>query len=193
MVQLPSGWILITENIKTLKMNSTLLAEGFFDHDVLQVARELLGMSLCVKSTNGQITRSTICETEAYDGQNDLACHASKGKTKRTSVMFEKGGVWYIYLCYGMHWMLNLVTGPEDYPAAVLLRGVVGLSGPGRLTKGLRINKSFNGLPVSEASSLWIEKSLFTPKNIYQGPRIGVNYAGPVWSTKPYRFWFSSE
>ena len=85
---------------------------------------------------------------EAYDGEADLACHASKGRTPRTEVLYSAGGVWYVYLVYGMHHMLNLVTGPEDYPAAVLIRGLESVSGPGRLSKALGIDLDLNRSPA---------------------------------------------
>ena len=132
-----------------------------------------------------------ICEVEVYDSERDLACHASKGRTKRTEVMYRAGGVWYVYLCYGMHEMLNLVTGPENYPAAILIRGVVGISGPGRLTKQLKIGRTLNGVKAEPASGLHVEDhGIKVPRNmIIAGPRIGVDYAGPVWAAKPWRFW----
>ena len=166
--------------------------EDFYVRDVKVVARELLGFFLCSYDKEGKVVRSMIRETEAYDGEQDLACHASKGKTVRTSVMYEQGGRWYVYLCYGMHWMLNIVTGKEGYPAAVLIRGVSGFYGPGRLTKGLGVNGSLNGKTQGKASSLWIESST-NRERILTGPRIGVSYAGFEWSQKPYRFWFSND
>jgi DNA-3-methyladenine glycosylase len=154
------------------------------------LARWLLGKVL-VRTTPLGRTRHVITEVEAYDGERDLACHASKGRTKRTEVMYKSGGTWYVYLCYGMHEMLNLVTGPKDYPAAVLIRGVKGLAGPGRLTKQLGIDRRLNGLPARPASGLHLEDDgLEIPRrSIRSGPRIGVGYAGPVWARKPWRFW----
>ena len=133
-----------------------------------------------------------ITEVEAYDGEKDLACHASKGRTKRTEVMYRAGGIWYVYLCYGMHEMLNLVTGPADYPAAILIRGVSGISGPGRLTKNLQIDRRLNGQPAAPPSGLHLEDTgLGVPRrSIKAGPRVGVNYAGPVWAAKLWRFQF---
>ena len=98
-----------------------------------------------------------ITEVEAYDGERDRACHARRGRTARNAVMYEPGGVWYVYLCYGVHEMLNLVTGPPDYPAAVLIRGIEGAPGPGRLTKALGIDRRLNGAVCAPESGLWIE------------------------------------
>lgn len=132
-----------------------------------------------------------ITEVEAYDGFNDKASHASRGKTERNFVMFGPPGVWYVYFTYGMHWMLNIVVGPKDYPAAVLIRGVEGISGPARLTKFFRIDEKFNNQPVVKKTGLWIEDRgvIIKPGKIKIGPRIGVSYAGPVWSKKKWRFY----
>ena len=155
------------------------------------LARWLLGKVL-VRSETAVRQEFLICEVEAYVGERDLACHASKGRTKRTDVMHRAGGVWYVYLCYGMHEMLNLVTGPENYPAAILIRGVEGISGPGRLTKRLKIGRHFNGAPAEPASGLHVEDhGIVVPRRlIAASPRVGVDYAGPLWAAKPWRFSF---
>ncbi len=167
------------------------LKKDFFERDVKTVAKALLGSSVCTLNKEGNVVRSVIVETEAYDGEKDLACHARNGKTERNSLMYESGGIWYVYLCYGIHWMLNVVAGPVGYPAAVLLRGTEAFSGPGRLSKGLGINGSFNGKKIARSSSLWIEESKLQKRAILCGPRIGVDFAGPKWRNMPYRFWFS--
>jgi|GEM_PF-6376106 len=92
------------------------LSRDFFDRPADRVARELLGCRLAVKDADGRISRHVIFETEAYLGAHDLACHGSRGMTVRNAVMFGPAGVWYVYLCYGMHWMLNVVTGREGVP-----------------------------------------------------------------------------
>src|SRR5690606_22322230 len=113
-----------------------------------------------------------------------------RGRTKRTAVMFNPGGLWYVYLIYGMHEMLNLVTGPRDFPAAVLIRGVEGIIGPGRVTRQLGINRRLNGAPCARASGLWIEDDGFEPPGdeVLATPRIGVDYAGSPWVEMPWRF-----
>jgi DNA-3-methyladenine glycosylase len=153
------------------------------------LARSLLGKVL-VRSNGAQRTERVIVEVEAYDGEPDLACHASKGRTPRTDVLYRQGGIWYVYLCYGIHEMLNLVVGPEGYPAAILVRGVEGAIGPGRLTKQLGINRTLNGTPAAPASGLHLEDhGIVVPRRkIISGPRVGVDYAGPVWAAKPWRF-----
>lgn len=131
-----------------------------------------------------------IVEVEAYHGEGDRACHARAGRTARTEVMYRAGGVWYVYLCYGVHEMLNLVVGPPDWPAAILIRGVEGIGGPGRVTKQLAIDRTLNGTAAAPESGLWIEdRGVRVPRSRVQAtPRIGVDYAGPVWAKKPWRF-----
>jgi DNA-3-methyladenine glycosylase len=160
----------------------------------VKLARWLLGKVL-VRTTAAGRSERMICEVEAYHTGRDLACHAAKGRTKRTEVLFGHGGVWYVYLCYGVHEMLNIVTGPPEHPAAVLIRGVEGAIGPGRLTKQLHIGRTLNGLPVAPASGLHLEDhGIRLPRKlVHAGPRIGVDYAGPVWAAKPWRFWFKPE
>jgi DNA-3-methyladenine glycosylase len=150
----------------------------------------LLGKVLVHTQADGRVTRYLITETEAYHGEEDLACHASKGRTARTDVMYRPGGVWYIYLCYGVHEMLNLVVGPEGFPSAVLIRSLHGIEGPGRLTKRLDVGRALNGLSADLISGLYFEDNgLVVPRKwIQTAPRVGVNYAGPVWAKKPWRF-----
>lgn len=155
------------------------------------LARWLIGKHLVRKFRDGRIEGRLIVETEAYDGERDLACHARAGRTARTEVMYGSGGVWYVYLCYGIHEMLNLVVGPEGWPAAVLIRGIEGASGPGRVTKALAIDRALNGRhATSEESGLWIEdRGGRVPRSrVTATPRIGVDYAGPVWANKTWRF-----
>ncbi|MFN7094660.1 MAG: DNA-3-methyladenine glycosylase, partial [Burkholderiales bacterium] len=116
----------------------------FNNEDTPKLAYDLIGKFLCRKQ--GEIiSRYMITEVEAYHGFKDKACHARFGKTPRNAVMFAHGGHSYVYLCYGIHWLLNLVTGPENFPAAVLIRGIEDIFGPGRVTRKLNIDKSFNG------------------------------------------------
>lgn len=168
-----------------------MLEKDFFNRPVVEVARDLLGMNLCVRQKKDQVIKMTINETEAYDGEEDLACHASKGKTQRNQVMYGEPGVIYLYLCYGMHWLLNIVCEKKGYPAAVLLRGTLEVNGPGRLTKKLGIDGQLNRKRAVYSNGLWFEQGDLVKKEIQTGPRIGVNYAGEYWAKKPYRFWFS--
>jgi len=161
------------------------LARDFYTRDVLTVAPELLGKILVCK-VGDNFHRYRISETEAYRNVEDLACHASKGRTTRTEAMYHTGGVLYVYLIYGMYWMLNVVTGCENEPQAVLIRGFEGLYGPGRLTRKLQINKSYYNEDLTLSSRIWIEDDGFNP--LYQtGMRIGVDYAGE-WKDKLWRF-----
>jgi DNA-3-methyladenine glycosylase len=165
------------------------LAAEFFDRPADRVARDLLGAWLVIPGPDGRPTRHVVFETEAYLGAHDLACHGSKGMTARNATMFGPAGRWYVYLCYGMHWMLNVVTGSEGVPAAVLIRGVGSHAGPGRLTKALGIDRSIDGRPASRRGGLWLEESGIhvPPRRIERTPRIGVGYAGE-WAEKPLRF-----
>ncbi len=170
------------------EQKSKMLSPEFFARPTRRVARELLGKYL-VRRTDGVTVAYMITEVEAYDGPHDKASHASKGRTARTAVMFGPAGHWYVYLCYGMHWMLNIVTGQEDYPAAVLIRGVEGYVGPGRVTKALGVDRTQNTLSATRASGLWIEdRGVQVPRRrIATAPRIGVAYA-KEWADKPWRY-----
>ncbi len=171
-----------------MKTPSPPLSRGFFDRPADRVAQELLGSRLAVKDAYGRVTRHGVFETEAYLGAHDLACHAARGMTPRNAVMFGPAGVWYVYLCYGMHWMLNVVTGPMGTPAAVLIRGVGSHVGPGRLTKALAIAAGHNGKRAARASGLWFEEGTPVPARLVAlTPRIGVGYAGS-WAEKLLRF-----
>ncbi len=163
------------------------LKRSFFERDVLHVSPELLGKYL-VRNDYGQVERYLITEVEAYRGTEDLACHASRGRTARTEIMYASGGFIYVYLIYGMYWMLNFVTGKKDDPQAALIRGVEGISGPGRLTKQLNINNSFYGESIIASDRLWLEESSDQKVQYKTLPRIGVDYSGDIWKNKPWRF-----
>jgi len=163
------------------------LQNSFFQRDVLEVAPELLGKIIVRKFSDYHVEKFVITEVEAYSGNGDLACHASKGKTARTEIMFREGGLVYVYLIYGMYWMLNIVTGKENDAAAVLIRGVEGISGPGRVGKKLHLDKSFYGENMFNSERFWIENAE-TVENYITTPRIGINYAGEPWISKPWRF-----
>jgi len=164
-----------------------VLGKNFFNRDTKLVAQELIGKYL-VRKVNGKIISAMITETEAYDGFQDKASHAHKGQTPRTSIMFGHPGHFYVYLCYGMYYMLNISTREHGYPAAVLIRGVEGANGPGKLTKLLKIDRKLNGSEVAKSSGLWLEDRGVKGLKITKTPRIGVNYAGPVWTAKKWRF-----
>lgn len=163
------------------------LGKEFYCQDVLDVAPRLLGQHLVRVYADGTKTRYTITETEAYRGWEDRACHASKGRTPRTEVMFGAGGHLYMYLIYGMYWMLNVVTGSEGVPQAVLFRGLNEASGPGRLTRLLKLDKDFYGEDLAGSDRIWVEESGMHPQYT-AGPRIGIDYAGEPWKDMPWRF-----
>lgn len=139
---------------------------------------------------DNRIESGIISETEAYRGVEDLACHARRGMTDRNRVMFGQGGFLYMYLIYGMHWMMNVVTGDEGNPQAVLIRGLKEVYGPGRLTSWLNLDKSFYGEDIVTSERLWVENGL-NDFRIGKGPRIGIEYAGEYWKNVPWRFYLS--
>jgi DNA-3-methyladenine glycosylase len=165
---------------------SAILQPAFFDRQAEIVARDLPGRRL-VRRLAGKRVAFTITETEAYLGPHDLACHAARGRTARTEVLYGPPGTFYIYLVYGLHWMLNIVTGPAGYPAAVLIRGAGALSGPGKLARALAIDGALNGRPAAPQSGLWFERGEGA-QPIIVTRRIGVDYAGPHWSARKLRF-----
>lgn len=163
------------------------LEKDFFIRDVLDVAPEMPGKKLVIRMIDGSAGRFTITEVEAYRGSEDQACHACKGRTKRTEIMYQEGGRLYIYLIYGMYWMLNIVTGEKDNPQAVLIRGVENYPGPGILTKSLGIDRSYYGEDITQSDRIWVEDpGIIQPVKI--GPRIGVDYAGEYWKARPWRY-----
>ncbi|RMD59102.1 DNA-3-methyladenine glycosylase [Candidatus Parcubacteria bacterium] len=176
-----------------------VLGVNFFNRPTLRVARELLGCVLVRRLGRRQI-RAKIVETEAYCGPQDLASHASRGRTPRNEVMFGPPGYFYVYFVYGMHFMLNVVTEREGYPAAVLIRAVEPLGGfsaptkgPARLTRSLAIDKGFNGVPLGTQSGLWIEQGdTIKSHQIRRAPRVGVDYAG-VYKDKKWRFYLKGN
>lgn len=166
------------------------LKSDFFQRDVLDVAPELLGKFLVINNQDGIKKRYMITEVEAYRGVDDLACHASRGKTPRTEVMFRRGGFLYIYLIYGIYWMLNIVTGEEDNPQAVLVRGIEGFDGPGKLTRATGIDGSWYATDLAISERVWIEGP---GRRVIIGtsPRIGIDYSGEPWKSKPWRYFVS--
>ncbi len=163
------------------------LSKSFYQREVLEVAPELLGKIIVRQFEDNTIRKFKITEVEAYRGMEDLACHASKGRTPRTEVMFHAGGLVYVYLIYGMYWMLNIVAGKQDEPTAILIRGVENISGPGRVGKALQLDKSFYGENLISSSRIWIE-DLNREIKYETSPRIGIDYAGEPWVSKPWRY-----
>lgn len=168
------------------------LRHSFYDKPAVELARNLIGTVL-VRRVRGREYRAQIVETEAYVGSHDLACHASKGRTRRTEVMFGPAGHAYVYLIYGMYDMFNIVAGAIGDPQAVLIRGAVpcggwqaDLSGPGRLARAMRITRAQNGLDLT-GDALFVTGGRGGRPVIAATPRIGVDYAGE-WKDAPLRF-----
>jgi len=184
---------------------SERLGRQFYTRDTLQVAKDLLGKKLVKGDKAG-----FIVETEAYIGPQDKAAHFYQGKkTERNKVAFKQGGFVYIYLCYGVHWMLNITTDKEK-PECVLIRALEPLdekakiekeaSGPGKLTDWIGLNKDFYGEDLVESERLWLEKGKpacrqagqIKKDRIVSGPRIGIDYA-EEWAEKPWRFYIKDN
>ena len=160
------------------------LNKDFYIKRATELAPSLVGKLLCRRICDAygeRIIKLRITETECYFGEEDSAGHAHKGRTERTKVMYREGGVAYIYLCYGIHSMLNVVSGIEDFPEAVLIRGVEGYEGPGKLTKALNIDRSLNGENMILSNELWIEDDGYIAE-YKTGKRVGIDYA-----TEEYR------
>ena len=191
----------------------TRLPRSFFSRRTDLVARDLLGC-LLVRELDGTRLAGRIVEAEAYIGEEDLACHAKAGRTRRTDVMYGPPGFSYVYFTYGMHWMLNVVTEKKSFPAAVLiralepvegieimcsLRGMNGISllckGPARLTQAMAIRKAENGLDFCQkASSLWIEPGIkLRATEIAISARIGLGNTPEPWFSKPWRFYLKGN
>lgn len=153
-------------------------------------AAPLLLGSFLIREINRKKIKAKIIETEAYCGEKDLACHSSRGRTKRTEVMYQKAGTIYVYLCYGMHYMLNIVVADKDQSEAVLIRGIEingkKIYGPGKVTKALQIDKKLNGKILNKKNKLCLLRGRVV--KYQKRTRIGVAYAGPVWSQKLWRF-----
>jgi DNA-3-methyladenine glycosylase len=188
----------IMDNHRIILM-AKIIPKKFFDRPTLAVAKDLIG-KYAVRRWRGRTIALMITEVEAYDGPLDRASHAYRGRTERTKIMFGDAGRWYVYFIYGMHWLANIVAGPKDYPAAVLLRAgsyydsvarkEIAIDGPARLAKFLHIAKAQNGKSADKTAGLWIEDrgTKIAPARIAAKKRIGVDYAGSFWADKPYRF-----
>ena len=163
-----------------------IITHEFYVRPAAELAPALLGKLLCVKTENG-VLKKRITETEMYYGIEDSACYAHKGKSKKSLPLYEEGGISYVTLVYGMHHMINIITGPKDHPEAVLLRGVEGAEGPGKLTKAMGITKAADGLSFTDSGIIWLEDDGYEPPYI-QTPRIGIGYATNEDQALPWRF-----
>jgi len=182
----------------------SIIPRAFYNRPTLTVARELIGARL-VRVLNGQKLVGLITETEAYIGETDLGCHAKAGRTARTAVMYGPPGHAYVYFTYGHHWMLNVVTEREGFPAAVLVRAIQPIEkaeimsqrrsgrdtfGPGKLTQAMGITKTENGIDLTRrGAGLWIEAAPAVPARLVtKGPRVGLYTVPEPWKSKPWRF-----
>ena len=163
-----------------------LLGKDFYMRDRLTVAKEMVGKLLVVETENGRIVQR-ISETEAYGFEDDTACHAHKGRTKRTETLYMEGGTVYVYLCYGMHWLLNIVTGEKKSPQAVLIRACVDAEGPGKLTKKAGVTGGFNQTDATGSGKLWLEDD-GARFEIIPDKRVGIGYASKEDQDKLWRF-----
>ena len=176
------------------------LERDAFNRPTLQVARDLLGKFI-VRRRGARRIEAMITEVEAYKGPQDRACHAYGGRrTPRVEPLYAEGGTVYVYLVYGMHWLLNFSTAGRDRPEGVLIRAILPDSdreqtpiiGPGRVTRYLGIDKRFDGTDATTgAGSMWLEDRgvRIPPRSVRRGPRVGVDFAGPYWAARPWRFW----
>ena len=164
-----------------------ILNIDFYQQNAVTVAEKLLGKILVRVLEDGTTQRYRITETEAYLGEEDKACHASKGHTPRTEIMYAEGGHLYVYLIYGMYWMLNVVTGAENSPQAVLIRGVENIIGSGKIGRELKIDRSFYGENLLNSKRIWIEDAP-DETSFSTASRVGIDYAGDEWKNKEWRF-----
>ncbi len=163
------------------------LDAAFFQRDCLEVAPDLVGKILVHRLPDGTELRERIAETEAYRGTEDEGCHAFRGRTPRNSMLWRESGVVYIYLCYGMHHLLNVITGEPEQPQGVLLRAGEVHDGPGKLTKSLQITKALNGGSFTDGGVLWFEDDGLRPA-LRTAPRVGIDYAGEPWKSIAWRW-----
>ena len=162
------------------------LKQSFFSQGAYTAAQQLIGKWIC-RRIDGEVYKFQITETECYIGSFDTACHAHKGKTARTQIMWHEGGVCYVYLCYGIHQMLNFITGKDGEAEGVLIRGVKGASGPGRATKAMQIDKSLYGESLLTKDKIWVEDD-GKEYSFTADKRIGIGYASEEDQNRLWRF-----
>lgn len=168
------------------------LERGFYYRDVLEVAPELVGKILVHRLPDGTEKRLRITETEAYRGESDTACHAHKGRTARTEVLYRQAGTVYVYLCYGVHWLLNFVTGETGEAQAVLIRACEDYTGPGKLTKAMGITGELNRADTCVSEEIWVEDD-GRRFSVASDTRVGIKYAAPEDQARLWRFKLAGE
>lgn len=178
------------------------LERGTFNLPTLRVARDLIGKFI-VRNYHGHRLSAMITEVEAYRGPRDRASHAYQGRrTPRVEPLYGDGGTVYVYLVYGMHWLLNFSTAGQDKPEGILIRGILAnhaggrrlIVGPGKVSAYLKIDKKLDGVDVINSKQIWLEdRGIRIPaRHVRKGPRVGVDYAGPYWAARPWRFWIDA-
>ena len=186
---------MLSENFIVTQTPGKLLPRSYFNRPTLDVARSLIGKYLMRHTDQGTMA-GLIVEVEAYVGPEDRACHASRGRTPRTDVLFGAPGIAYVYLIYGMYHCLNVVTERDGFPAAVLIRAVehrsssaILIDGPGRVCRSFHVDRTLNRWDLTVGERLWLEDrgERITDAEVITAPRIGVDYAGD-WAAKPWRF-----
>lgn len=181
---------------------SNRLDRTAFNRPTLRVARDLLGKFI-VRRYRGRLLSAMITETEAYKGPMDRAAHTYGGRrTPRVEPLYGDGGTAYVYLVYGLHWLLNFSTVGREVPEGVLIRAILTdpdntqkpLIGPAKVTQYLRINKQLDRIDVTTSEHLWLEDrdTRIPAKRVQTGPRVGIDYAGPYWAARPWRFWIDA-
>lgn len=163
---------------------------SFYEKNVLEVAPALIGCIITRTFSDGTMKSFTITETEAYLGEHDSACYAFNGRSKRSELLYHSGGTIFMHRCYGLHWFLNIVTGPENSPQGVLIRGIDTIHGPGRVTKALCLDNEYNDQNITECPALSIQKGLSL--DYVRLPRVGIGYASPEDQLRKLRFLYSA-
>jgi DNA-3-methyladenine glycosylase len=187
-----------SEQLRKPRPSGARLGRQFFERPAPQVAKDLIGKFI-VRNYRGRLMTSMIIETEAYRGPADRASRAFGGRrTTSLRALYKSGGSLYVYLVYGIHWLLNFKAASPDRPEAILIRGVLSepgsnqriVYGPGRVSRLLKVDGSLNGVDVTASRSIWIEdRGVQIPRRwVKTGPRVGIDYAGTHWAAKPWRF-----
>lgn len=163
---------------------------SFFLEPATELAPRMLGMILC-RRNGDRVDRFRITETECYYGEEDTACHASRGRTARTEILYRPGGEAYIHRCH-MYWLITLTTGPEGHPEGVLIRGIEGHDGPGRTGRALGLDRSLYGTKLTPDGPIWLESNGCTP-GYGEYERIGIGYASEEDRSRKWRFRISDD
>ncbi len=168
-------------------MSAAVVGREYFGRRAAELAPDVLGKFLCRRMPDGSTLRLRITETEAYCGEDDTAAHAHRGRTARTEVLYSGYGRVYVYRCH-MFWLLNLSCGPDGSPECVLVRGVEGIEGPGRVSRAMGFSKELYGLALVPENGIWLEDDGYVPGKVVSGPRVGIPYASDGDRATPLNF-----